>query len=426
MLSKRIVVTGMGVVTPIGDTPDKFYKNLLSGKSAIDIVRSQDMSKVEAKIGGDLGDYDFKSRLEQIRTLIPEKKFRQIRKIIKSAPFSTKLTIISALNATIDAGIVNTAQDDPDNVAIVVGGHNMNGDYISRNVHQFDEEPEYIDPLFCVHVYDTDMAASIAESLQVTGPMYTTGGACASAGIALRHGINEIVTGDCHTALVGGGNLAYSAIGYQGLVMIDAISYRTYNNEPQRASRPFDTKREGFVPSHGSAFLVIEELEHALERGADIYAEIGGVAVGNDANHLANPSISGQVKTMKKAISIAGLKPEDIGYVNAHATSTPLGDKTEIESIQTLFAYNSHLKVNATKSMTGHTGWTSHIVELIATIMQMNNSRLHPSINIEELDPAITVDVCSGSACEHTFDFALKNSFGFGGINCSTVIKKYR
>ncbi|MCK4799203.1 MAG: beta-ketoacyl-[acyl-carrier-protein] synthase family protein [Spirochaetes bacterium] len=424
---KRIVITGIGLNTPLGDNTDDFYNNLMAGKSGIKLMKSLDTSMIRCKIGGDLGDYDIKAKLEKLKSQIPEDVFKRLRKISKTAPFSTKLTMMAAVDAYIDAGLFD-ANINKERMAAIIGGHNFHDNYIVKNATQFLEEPEYIDGLMGICVFDSDVVASIAETLKILGPMYIVGGTCTSAGISLKNAINEINYNDCDLALVGGGLLDYSALGYQALILVSAISYKSFNDDPEKSSRPYDTRREGFVPSHGTGIFIIEDLEHAKKRGAKIYAEILAVESNNDGNHLSNPSVDGQVRLIKRVLDKAGLKPEQIDYVNAHATSTPLGDKIEIQSIKEVFgAHAKNLKVNAPKSLLGHTGWTAHSVELIAAIMQMNNSALHPSINIDELDPECEgIDVCANKKVEnYEINYILKNSFGFGGINCCSVIKKW-
>lgn len=422
---KRTVVTGMGVIAPNGDTPASFYENLIAGKSGIVRMQSFDTSQIKCKIGGDLSNYDWKSKMETLKDKLGEERYKKLKKISKTAPFSTKLSMLSALEAWLDSGLQNN-DIDSDRVCALIGGHNFHDNYIVNQTIQFIKEPEYIDALMGIVTFDTDIIASICEVLELKGPMYTVGGTCTSSGIALRNAVMEIRYGDSDVALAGGAVLDVSKVGYQALSMINAISYVNFNDAPEKASRPFDTRREGFVPAHGTGFLVIEELEHALKRGAKIYAEILTVEASNDANHLSNPSVEGQSKLMTKALEKALVKPEEIDYINCHATSTPLGDKIEISSIKKVFgkhAYN--LKVNATKSMIGHTCWTAPTVELIAAIMQMNNGILHPSINIDEIDPEIDIDVCANRAVKHEVNYFMKNSFGFGGFNCCIVAKKW-
>lgn len=424
---KRIVITGIGLNAPLGDNTKDFFNNLMAGKSGIKKMTSVDTSRIRCKIGGELGDYDIKAKLEKLQAEIPEDVYKRMKKISKTAPFSTKLTMMAGVDAYKDAGLFNS-KINPERMAAVLGGHNFHDNYIVKNANTFAEEPEYIDGLMGISVFDSDVIASTSETLGMLGPMYIVGGTCTSAGIAMKNAINEINYNDCDLALVGGGLLDYSALGYQALILVSAISYKSFNDEPEKASRPYDMRREGFVPSHGSGMLIIEDLEHAKKRGAKIYAEILAVESNNDANHLSNPSVFGQSRLIRRVLDKAGIRADQIDYVNAHATSTPLGDRIELSSIKEVFGdHIKKLKLNATKSMIGHTGWTSHTVELIAAIMQMNNSALHPSINIDEIDPACEgLDVCANKPREnYEINYILKNSFGFGGINCCSVIKKW-
>jgi 3-oxoacyl-(acyl-carrier-protein) synthase len=425
MQKKRIVITGMGIISLLGETKEDYIANLLNGKSGIRTIESFDTSMIECKIGGDMGNYDYKSKMQSYKEKIPEDTYKRMRKILKTSPPATRLTIFPALDAFLDAGLKDYKLN-PDRICCILGGHNFHDGYSIKNAYQFLEEPEYIDGLMGVVVYDTDMAACICDILQIKGPLYTVGGTCTSAGIALRNAIREIRCGDCDIAVTGGGSLDYSALSFQALSMVNAISYKSFNDKPEKASRPFDADREGFVPSQGSGILIIEDLDHAKSRGAHIYAEVLAVESNNDGNHLSIPSVEGQAKVMTKAIKNAGITPQQIDYINAHATSTPIGDTTEIKSIKNVFGEHAYkLKINATKSMLGHTGWTSHSIELIASIMQMHKSMLHPSINIDNLDNEIDLDICANSSCEYNIDYLLKNSFGFGGINCCTILKKF-
>jgi 3-oxoacyl-(acyl-carrier-protein) synthase len=426
-MKKRIVITGIGINTPLGDNLNDYYNGLIAGRSAITLMKGLDTSQIRCKIGGDLSQYDVAAKIEKMKGNIPEEVLKRAKKIIKTAPFSTKLTMLTAIDAFADAGLFNV-DFDRDRMCALLGGHNLQDNYLFKNVKQYFDEPEYIDGLVGITGPDTDSIASIAETLQVRGPMYTIGAACASAGVALRNAINEINYGDCDLSIVGGGLADISAMGYQSLILVNAISYQSFNDQPERASRPFDTRREGFVPSHGTGMLVIEDLEHAAKRNARIYAEILAVETSNDGNHLSNPSTEGQSKLMKKVLAKAGLVPEQIDYINAHATATPIGDKIEIQSIKNVFGDHAYkLKINATKSITGHAGVACHVTELIAGILQMQHSCLHPSINIDELDPDIDLDVCANKRVDnYPIEHFLKNSFGFGGINCCSVIKKWR
>lgn len=425
-MKRRVVVTGMGILTTLGANLQEFYNNLIAGKSGIGRINSIDTEPIECKIGGDLGEYDYKTHLNELKTRLPVELFKRLRKIMKSAPLSTRLSLLTAVEAFQDAGLIEQ-EFDRWRTCGIFGGNNLHDNFAVTNILQFQDEPDYMHPLTGLLFFDTDTVASIAEVLQFYGPLNTVGGACAGAGIALRDSINQILLGDCDIAITGGCVMDYSNVGLHAMSVMGALGHSGYTERAAEASRPFDRDRQGFIFSHGSGMLVVEELEHALARGARIYCEILAVTANNDGNHLSNPSSAGQTKVMQTALAKAGVTVQEIDYINAHATSTPLGDSSEISSIKRVFGKRAYeLKVNAPKSMLGHTGWAAHAIELIGAILQMQHSRLHPSINIDNLDPAIDLDVCAGESREMEVNCLLNNSFGIGGINCSTVVKKFK
>jgi 3-oxoacyl-(acyl-carrier-protein) synthase len=421
--SKRVVITGMAINTPIGDELETFYQNLVAGRSAISKWKFFDTSRVYSKVGGDLSEYDWRTKLAEVVARAPEAVGKRLRRLVNKAPFSTRISLLSAASAYLDAGL--DAKQDPHSVGVVVGGHNLHNNLIYDNTMQFQEEPEYINSQLALIGLDTDHAASVGEALGFRGPVYTVGGACASFNVALRNAIDEIRHHDQDLFFVVGAPLDFSPIDLHAMAIMGAISYQSFNDQPERASRPYDTAREGFIPSHGSGVLVIEDYHHALERGAKIYAEVLGVETLSDGCHLPAPSEDGQIRTMTKLLGRTGVAPEEVDYINAHATSTLLGDITEVRSIKQVFgkhAYN--LKVNATKSMLGHCCWSAPVVETIAAVLQMQHGRLHPSINVDHLDPEIDLDVCAEGAVNREVRCFMKNSFGFGGINCCALYQQ--
>ncbi|MFH1532637.1 MAG: beta-ketoacyl-[acyl-carrier-protein] synthase family protein [Pseudomonadota bacterium] len=421
---RRVVVTGMSINTAIGDNLETFYENLLAGKSAITRWKFIDTANIHSKVGGDLSEYDFQARETALAEQLPGDKHKRLRKLARKAPFSTHISLLTAADAYVDAGLNGSL--DPTKAGVIVGGHNLHNNLLFNNIAQFNVEPEYINSLLSLHGLDTDVAASISEVLGLNGPVYTVGGACASTKIALRNAIDEIRHHDQDVILVSGAPLDFSPIDLHAMAIMGAISYQSFNDLPEQASRPYDMAREGFIPSHGSAVLVVEELRHALERGAHIYAEVLGVSAASDGCHLPAPSKDGQARTMRNLLEKCGVAPEEVDYINAHATSTPLGDRTEIGSIKEVFGDHAYkLKVNATKSMLGHTCWAAPVVETVAALLQMNHGTLHPSINIVDLDPQVDLDVCANAAVKHEVNCLMKNSFGFGGINCCALYKKY-
>ncbi len=423
---KRIVITGMATINPLGDTLAEYYDRLLQGVSGIRLWTTLDLSRVECKIGGDLGEYDWKAALDRLRETLPPPVHKKAAKLFKSATFSNRLTLLCALNAYLDAGLFGL-DADPFATSVLVAGHNFNSRYILKNNEQFQDEPLYIDPLFGVEALDPNIAASVSEVLGVRGPTFTVGAACASGNLALREGVRDLQSGECERSIVSGAVFDMTAADIHAMAFLDSVVVKPeYQGNPQAASRPFDRARCGFVPSHGAGTLVLEELSSARRRGARIYAEVLAVKANTNANHLPAPSAESQARLIRDLLDATGIRPEQIDYINCHATGTPLGDLEEIRAIKSAFGRHAYrLKLNAPKSMLGHVCWSAPIVETIGAILQMNHGRLHPSINVDELDPEIDLDVCANRAQDHEVRYLLKNSFGFGGLNCCSLLAKY-
>ena len=425
MSNDRIVVTGMSINTPLGDTLEGFLEALLAGRSAVSNWKHIDTSRIYSKIGADLSGYDIDAKARSFEGRIPADMFKRMRKLIQYVPWSTRLTILMTLDAFLDSR-VGEAGLDMTLVAAIVAGHNIHFNYQYEQRLQFAEEPDFIDPMLSLHGLDTDHAGCISELLGIRGPIYTVGAACAGGNTALRNAIDEIRYHDAQAAIVAGAVLDYSPLDLHAMALMGAIAFQSFNDRPQAASRPWDLRREGFVPAHGGGVMVLEPLASAIKRGARIYAEIVTVEANSDGNHLPQPSEEGQTRLMRRVLAKAQLKPQQIDYISAHATSTPLGDTTEIRSIKNVFGDHAYkLKLNATKSMLGHTCWSAAIVESIAAILQMNAGKLHPSINIDELDPEVDLEVCRDHVVEMPVNYVMKNSFGFGGINCVSILKKF-
>ncbi len=422
--AKRIAITGMAINTPLGDTLGGFLDGLLAGKSALSNWKQLDVSRCYSKVGADLTGYDIKAKVASYEGRIPADVYKRLRKIVSKAPWSTKLSMLLAVDGYLDAGLFG-ADIDPTRVSAIVAGHNINFNYQYENRLTFADEPDFMDSLLALTGLDTDHAGSVSDVLHVMGPIYTIGAACASGNTALRCAIDEIRYHDVDVAMVVGAVLDFSPVELHAMAMMGAITYQNFHDEPTKASRPFDLRREGFVPAHGGATMVLEEWEAAKKRGAPIYAELMGVEANSDANHLPNPSEDGQSRLMAKLLKQTGIAAEQIDYINAHATSTPLGDLTEMRSIKRVFGDHARkLKINATKSMLGHTCWAAPVVESVAAILQMNAGKLHPSINVEEIDPEIDLQVCANEGCDLDMKYVMKNSFGFGGINSVSILKQ--
>lgn len=418
---RRIAITGMSVNTPLGDTLDGFRDALLEGRSAVSRFRAIDSSRILAKVGADLSPYDVPAKIESLRADVPDAVYRRLRLLARRAPWSTGLTMLLAVDAFRDAGLFGGV--DPERVAAVIAGHNINFNHSFVNQNQFLEEPDFIDGLLALHGLDTDHAGSVSEVLGTLGPIYTVGGACASGNLALRSAVDELRYHGVDQVVVVGAVFDVSPMDLHAMALMGAISTGAFDDTPEQASRPFDTRRNGFVPAHGGGALVLEDWESARRRGARIYAEVLGVEANAGASHLPQPSEEAQARLIRRLLETTGRRPEEVDFVSAHATSTPLGDLSEVRALRRVFGTHAdRLRVNAPKSMLGHTCWAAPIVETVAAIVQMHAGRLHPSINIEELDPEVDLDVCAGASVAHEARIVLKNSFGFGGINCVSLL----
>lgn len=422
---KRVVVTGMSINTPLGDTLDGFLAALMAGRSAITRWKSIDADSIYSKVGGDLSQYDVEGRTVRLQACTPEAVSRRLRRLIPRSPWSTRLTMLSAVDAWLDAGWC-MAGPPATGVATIVAGHNLNQGHQYAQRLQFAEEPDYMDSLLALNGLDTDHAGCVSEVLQLRGPLFTVGAACASGNVALRCAVDEIRHHGAAGAIVVGAALDFSPLELHAMALMGAISIQSFNDSPAAASRPYDARREGFVPAHGCGAVVLEPLDLAAARGARIHAEILGVEANSDGNHLPQPSEDGQAALMQQALDRSGVDPSQIDFISAHATSTPLGDLTEIRSIKRVFGAHAYrLKLNAAKSMLGHTCWASPIVETIAAILQMRAGRLHQSINIDDLDAEVDLDVCRERPIDWPVRYLMKNSFGFGGINCVSVLRRW-
>jgi 3-oxoacyl-(acyl-carrier-protein) synthase len=329
-----------------------------------------------------------------------------------------------AIDAWSDSGLFELEWSGRGPGAIVGGYHTANR-YHAETMRVFADEPDYINPLYAIHSLETTHAGCVTDVLRLHGTGMMVSAACASGLYALRTAVDEIRWHGLPAVVVVGAVPDFTPLDMHALALIGAISQDNFNDEPHRASRPFDVAREGFVPAHGGGAIVLEDLDHAKERGAQIYCELLGVETSADASHLPQPSEEGQVRAMQRALESTGIAPEEIDYINGHFTSTPLGDIAEHNAIRRVFGTHAdQLKANATKSMIGHTMGASGIVELVGAILQVSAGRLHPSINVDQLDPAIDIDVCANLAVDWPVRYFMKNAFGFGGLNASAVLAR--
>jgi 3-oxoacyl-[acyl-carrier-protein] synthase II len=412
---KRIVVTGMGAITPLGSTVDEFWNSLLNGVSGAAGITRFDASKHKTQFACEIKNYDQNNYFDR----------KEARKLDPYAQYA----LISAEQAIQDAGL-DFDKLNRDRAGVIYGtGIGGFTSFLQEvvNYANGDGSPRF-NPFFIPKIIGDIAAGHISIKYGFRGPNYATTSACASAAHAIIDAYNLIRLGKADLFVCGGAEAGINPAGIGGFNAMHAISTR--NDDPKTASRPFDKDRDGFVLGEGGGSLVIEEYEHALKRGARIYAEIVGEGSTADAHHITSPHPDGlgAFMAMKLAIEDAGEKPEVVDHINTHGTSTPVGDIAEPKAIVSLFgehAYN--ININATKSMHGHLLGAAAVVELIATILTIKNDIVPPTINHFTDDPDIDnkLNFTYHKAVKRKVDFALSNSFGFGGHNTSIAVKKF-
>lgn len=418
----RVVITNLGLINSIANDSDEFCNALKIGKSGISKLKKIPSEKILIKIGGEIVDFDWRDHLDKLKNSVPD-IYKKARKALNNSTFSTRISSCAAIQAFLSTQL-NQSKIDPEDVGIVVAGNNINQKYIIDNYKKFLKEPEYINPLYALSYLDTNLVGSISEILTIKGLGYTVGGSSASGNLGIINAYHLIKHGYVKACLAVGALADFSELELQAFSILGAMNGTKYNDFPQKASRPFDKNHDGFVYGQGSGCIVLESLEHALKRGACILGEIVGASIVLDGNHLSNPSLEGEAKAMRKALEEAHIDYSAIQYINAHGTSSPLGDETELAAIKEVFKDRiKDIYINSTKSMIGHCIYSAGIIEMIATILQMNDGFLHPNLNLDEpFDPDFLF--VGRKTQKADIEHALSNSFGFGGINSSIVLKK--
>lgn len=412
-MKKRVVITGMGALSPIGNNVEETWQSLVNGKSGIGLITRFDASGLPAQIAAEVKDFNPEDHFES----------NQIRKLDLYSQFA----LVAAKEAIQDAKLLEDDKIDKDRVGVITGvGIGGILTFEEECIKSYTRGPRRISPFFIPKMIGNIAAAHIAIENGFKGPNFNVMSACASANHALGTALRTIQYGDAEIVISGGTEAAVTALAVGGFCAMRALSTR--NDDPQGASRPFDTDRDGFVMSEGAAYLVLEELEHALARGAHIYAEVAGYGATDDAFHITAPTDDGEGSTraMLAAIKDAGMKPEDVDYINAHGTSTPLNDKGETMSIKAAFGDHAYkLKINSSKSMVGHMLGAAAGIEAIACVKTIETGIVHPTINLTNPDPLCDLDYTPHKAVEAKVDVALSNSLGFGGHNAALIIKRY-
>ncbi len=409
---RRIVVTGLGALAPNGSTTEDYWDALVNGRTGIGPIQRFDTTDFRVRIGGEVKDFD------------PE-RYGMDRKFVRRADLYTQYTIASARMAIDDANL-DTSAEDPERVGVVYGsGIGGIETFETQHTALMKGGPKRISPFF-IPMMIADIGTGQASIVfGAKGPNYATVTACASATHAIGNACREIWDDEADVMITGGAEAAITPMSLGGFASLHALSTR--NEEPEKASRPFDAERDGFVLGEGAGGLIVEELEHARSRGAKIYAEIVGAGYTGDAYHITDmaPGGEGGARAVRRALKQADLEPSDVDYINAHGTSTPVGDKNESAAIHTVFGdHVKKLAVSSTKSMTGHLLGASGAIESIASILAIHHGVLPPTINYENPDPECDLDYVPNEARKADVSVAVNNSFGFGGHNAVLVIKK--
>ncbi len=410
---KRVVVTGLGAITPLGNTVAEYWQGLVSGRNGIAPITLFDASKHDSRIAGEVKGFDPLTYLDR----------KEAKRMDRFAQFGVSASKQALADAEFVINDLNAEQ-----VGVIIGT-GIGGLKVMEEQQEIylNRGPDRCSP-FMVPMMIANMAAGLtAIQTGAKGPNNCTVTACAAGSNAIGDAFRLVQRGYAQAMICGGTEAAVTPLSFAGFCSCRAMSTR--NDDPTHASRPFDVGRDGFVMGEGSGILILEELEHALSRGAKIYAEIIGYGMTCDAYHMTNiaPGGEGAARAMSLCLKDAGVMPEQVSYINAHGTSTPVNDPNETAAIKTVFGDHAHrLTVSSTKSMTGHLLGGSGGIEAVASVMAVAHDRVPPTINLVNPDPACDLDYVPNQSREQTVELAMSNSFGFGGHNVTLLFKKYQ
>ena len=413
MSRRRVVVTGLGCVSPVGNTVEQCWTNLLAGRSGIDTIKSFDASAFACQIAGEVKDLDLQS-------YISTKEARSMDRFIH-------LGIVAAQQAVVDSGLPQ-GDDLDDELAFRIGciiGSGIGGLPLIEETHgeYTNRGPRRISPFFVPASIINMISGHVSMRHGFKGPNLAIVTACTTGLHSIGEAARKIEYGDADVMVAGGSESTVSPLGIGGFAAMRALSTR--NDDPQAASRPWDKYRDGFVLGEGAGVMVLEEYEHAKARGARMYCELAGYGMSGDAGHMTAPNMDGPRRAMISAMNNAGVNPIDVQYANAHGTSTPLGDVNESNAFKAAFGDAAkQLVVNSTKSMTGHLLGGAGGIESVFTVLALHHQTSPPTINIDNQDPECDLDYCANTARDMRIDVAIKNNFGFGGTNGSLVFKR--
>ncbi|HLP42083.1 MAG TPA: beta-ketoacyl synthase N-terminal-like domain-containing protein [Fibrobacteria bacterium] len=414
-------ITGMGILSSIGRDVPTFCASLREGRAGFSRAERKHPS-APVDIAAEIKDFSFLEELKRCNDL-SEPTFRAARRLGQRAPFPVQVAILSALEAWSMAGMF-VSRPAPERIGVIVAGQNTTQNYQFGLIPGFLANPEYLTPRYGLEFFDSNHVGILSELLGIHGEGFVVGGASATGNLALIKAWQAVSSGWLDACLVAGITADPSPMDLQGFFSMGAMGGRKFSGNPEKACRPFDVQHEGFIYGQAGACVVLESRASAQNRGAPLLATVNSGAVYLDGNSSSNPSMEGEAAAMRLAIAGSGLPLSEIGYVNTHGSSSPLGDRTEAEAIREVFGdLASEVWMNSTKGLTGHCLQSAGVVEVIATVLQMREGFIHPNRNLEE--PVQTGLRFSGPvAVETRIEAALSNSFGFGGINSSVVLTR--
>lgn len=407
----RVVVTGMGVVTSLGKDVETFWNSLLAGKSGVSKIESFDVSEYPTQIAAEIHDFNPEDYVER----------KEARKMDRYVQFA----YAASSQALQDSGLKIGETVEAERIGVIVGsGIGGLGTWEDQFTTLLQKGPKRVSPFFIPMMIANMGSGDVSIKLGAKGPNTSVVTACATGTHSIGDSYKLIARGDADAMICGGAEATIRPTGLAGFCAMRAMSTR--NDDPSKASRPFDKDRDGFVMGEGAGVFVLESLEHAKARGAHIYAEVVGYGLSADAHHMTDPDPDGAARCMNMALKSAGLKPEDMDYINAHGTSTPAGDKSETTAVKKAFGDHAYkLAVSSTKSMTGHLLGAAGGVEAVICALSLQHQMLAPTINIENQDEECDLDYVPNTARKADLNVVMSNSFGFGGHNASVILKKF-
>ncbi|MFY0575243.1 beta-ketoacyl-ACP synthase II [Cystobacter fuscus] len=418
MSNRRVVITGTGIITALGTGTEKNWQAMLAGQSGIATITRFELGKMDTRFAGEVKDFQPEQFIDR----------REVRRMDLFSQYALAAADMAVKESGLPIGPDAPHGYRAEKVGVIVGS-GIGGISSLEEQHRKGLEKGFdrLSPFFIIQMIINMAPGLISMRYGCKGPNWSPVSACATSAHAIGEAWKSIRLGECDAVIAGGAEAAITPLGMGGFSVMKALSNR--NDEPTRASRPFDKERDGFVMGEGAGIIVLEELEHAKKRGANILAELVGYGANSDAHHVTQPAPEGEgaARCMRLALASAGMNPEDVGYINAHGTSTPFNDANETKAIKTVFgAHARKLPVSSTKSMTGHMLGAAGGAEAVVSVMTLQRGVIPPTINLTSPDPECDLDYVPNQAREQRVDSVMSNSFGFGGTNAVLVFKRFR